>query len=395
MWEFAQDLGPRVIWPPEDLEDPDNFDPEGAMPNLHRSIIRLNEKQSIEPIFREVCDFYSDFMTRVFYDYSLVSKTLVEWMLQRYKLSDSAKHGMLATIFLIRSQYERSMLADPLRKRAKEFYSLATHRLSRELDNISLSPLTKLAGLTEIMNYEYNAGNLPNYYAHGDQAAPLVKLIMGGETIDLLNLCGEQTFDVRFFAWWDIMSSMSTSRPTRFKYISNLAHATQSNISQESGIEWICGCPNVLAILLARTTALRHAQLPYQEMVSRGSELEQIIRDWQFHPLWAKASLLRVARICAQEIWRHTGILYVHHAIFRSDASHPLVKDSVKNIIKLAATLKPGGTPDCFLAAPYFINLGLVLAEIPAVTLTLSLEVMPEKSCEMIIWFWKNFSYSD
>ncbi|KAH7342136.1 fungal-specific transcription factor domain-containing protein [Rhizoctonia solani] len=334
MWGYAQDFGPRAIWPPEVSENPNTFDPEGAMPNLHRSIVRLNEKEVMEPMFQDMCEFYSAFLARIFYNHGIVSDTLVGWILQRYKMSDSAKYGMLATVLLIPSHYER---------------------LSHELDSIRLSSRTKLAGLIEIMNYECHASYLSHYYSHVAQAAPLVEAIIGGDTIDFLRLRGERTFEVRCFAWCDILDSISTSGPTKFKYVSNLEYTAQSSTGKDSGIELMLGFPNVLVVLLARTTALRHAQLLPQEIGLQGFQLEQMIRDWQFHLVEAKESLLRVARICAQEIWRHTGILYVHHAVFKSDSSCSLVNYSVKNIIKLAATLKPGSTPDCFLAAPYFV----------------------------------------
>ncbi|CUA73116.1 Microtubule-actin cross-linking factor 1 [Rhizoctonia solani] len=351
MWEYARDFGPQFEWSSDNLEIIDNLDLEGSILVLKGSIVRLNKKEPIEPVFREMCNFY--FLARILYDYGLVSDTLVEWMLQRYKLSDSAKYGMLSTAILVRSYYEKSVLGTSLHERAKELYSLGIQKLSHELSDLCLSPLTKLAGLIEIMNYEYNAGHLSSYYAHGAQAAPLVKAIIGSDTIDLLKLHGEQMFDVCCFAWCDILDSMSTSRPTRFKYVSDIERGTQS--SAGSGIEWIHGCPNSLAVLLARTSALRHTQLSHHELMSQGSELEQTIRNLQLHPINAQESALRIARISAQEIWRHTGILYVHHAIFKSDSSHLLVKDSLKNIIKLASTLKPGRNPDCFLAAPYFI----------------------------------------
>ncbi|CAE6376551.1 unnamed protein product [Rhizoctonia solani] len=353
MREYARDFGPQFEWSPDDLETIDNLDLEGSILVLKGSIVRLNKKELIEPAFREMCNFYSDFLARILYDYGLVSGTLVEWMLQRYKLSESAKYGMLSTAILVRSYYERSILATSLHERAKGLYSLAICELSHELSDLFLSPRTKLASLIEIMNYEYHAGHLPSYYAHGAQAAPLVKAIIGSDTIDLLKLRGEQMFDVCCFVWCDILDSMSTSRPTRFKYVSDIEHGTQS--SAGSGLEWIYGCPNSLAVLLARTSALRHTQLSHHDLMSQGSELEQTIRNLQLHPINAQESALRIARISAQEIWRHTGILYVHHAIFKSDPSHLPVKDSLKNIIKLASTLKPGRNPDCFLAAPYFI----------------------------------------
>lgn len=173
---------------------------------------------------------------------------------------------------------------------------------------------------------------------------------------------------------------MALSRPTLLDYESNIQMPLQSDTSVEHrahpdwGVEWICGCPDILTVLLARTTALRHAQTLSEDKASRGRQLEQLIRDWQFKPVGAKLSTLRVARLGAQEVWRHTAILYVHQVsilllnctligysskpkktIFKSDSNHPIVKDSVKNIIRIASTLQPGVNPDCFLPVPYFI----------------------------------------
>jgi hypothetical protein len=138
---------------------------------------------------------------------------------------------------------------------------------------------------------------------------------MGGNSIDLLNLYGEHTFDVRCFAWCDILSSMALARPTLLNYesnIRNVSHISGDCVDPDRGLEWIVGCPDVLVILLARTTALSHARVSVEEKISRGGEIEQFIRRSEFRPVRAKHSRLRVARLGAQEIWRHTALLYVH-----------------------------------------------------------------------------------
>ncbi|KAG8773116.1 hypothetical protein FRC12_002707, partial [Ceratobasidium sp. 428] len=91
------------------------------------------------------------------------------------------------------------------------------------------------------------------------------------------------------------------------------------------------------------------------DRLSEARQIEQTICSWVPFPRVSKRSSQTVARLGAQEIWRNTAILYLHQAVYHSDCNHDAVKNSVKQIIRTASTLKPGGNPDCFLAVPYFI----------------------------------------
>ncbi|CAE6375784.1 unnamed protein product [Rhizoctonia solani] len=359
-WEYAQDYGPHIIWPPKDLEDYHDFDPEGAMPILHKSIDILTRTVAIDPVFQEIFHFWSTFLSRVFYDYAIVPEIILAWMLQRFKVSDSAKYGMLATAVLFRANYERSPLTDSLRTHARELHSLASRQVLLELKNKELPPQVKLVGLIEITNYEYYSSTLSRYYPHVLESASIVRQIIGSDTLDLLGLSGKQTFDIRCFAWCDILHSMATSRPTMLKYEFDIEQARQSSSADgyanpDKGVEWIYGCPDVLTLIMAQTTALKHSLASEEEKVHHGAILEELILGWEFRPTQAKGSVMRVARVGVQEVWRHIATLYLHQAIFRSHPTHPTVKSSVRNILGIASTLKPGVNPDCFLSVPYFI----------------------------------------
>ncbi|CAE6458994.1 unnamed protein product [Rhizoctonia solani] len=359
-WEYAQDYGPHIIWPPKDPEDYHDFDPEGAMPTLHKSIDILTRTAAIHPVFQEIFHFWSTFLSRVFYDYAIVPESIAAWMLQRFKVSDSAKYGMLATAILFRANYERSPLTDSLRTHASELYSLASRQVSLELKNKELPPQVKLVGLIEITNYEYYSSTLSRYYPHVLDSASIVRQIIGSDTLDLLSLSGKQTFDIRCFAWCDILHSMATSRPTTLKYEFNLERARESRsedgyANPDRGVEWIYGCPDVLTLIMAQITALKHSPGSKDEKARHGAILEELILGWEFRPTKAKGSVMRVARVGVQEVWRHIATLYLHQAIFRSHPTHATVKNSVRNILGIASTLKPGVNPDCFLSVPYFI----------------------------------------
>ncbi|CAE6472283.1 unnamed protein product [Rhizoctonia solani] len=355
LWEYAQDHGPKIMWPPTTDEQKDSFDPEGIMPVIQRSIdvLRITD----DPVFQDVRDFFANFLTRFYYDYAAIHKSLHVRIRRRFEASDALKQGMLGMAALFRSNYEQSIVPTSMGRYAKELYRLASHTLQLEVENSSISPWVKLAGLWELMNYEYYDGNLSSYYTHLNQAASIVRLAIESNNIDLLNLSGEQTFDLRCFAWCDILSSMALSRPTLLGYDSDIHNLPKDGdfTDPDKGIEWIFGCPDVLAVLMARTSALRHSRASCEEKVARGSEIQQLIQDWGFRPVLAQRSALRVARLAAQEIWRHAAILYIHQSIFKSDPSHPVVKSSVKHIIQMASTLIPGMNPDCFLSVPYFI----------------------------------------
>lgn len=54
-WDHAQDYGPRVVWPPENTDDNEEFDPEGAMPVVLKSISEFRIIN--EPVFQEMGNF--------------------------------------------------------------------------------------------------------------------------------------------------------------------------------------------------------------------------------------------------------------------------------------------------------------------------------------------------
>jgi hypothetical protein len=160
---------------------------------------------------------------------------------------------------------------------------------------------------------QYYSGNLPLYYQHLQQAAYLVRMIVGGNAVDLPTLTGEQNLDVRIFSWCDILSSMALSRPTLLNYEPSVDAAPRRDliISYTAGLEEVFGCPDALVAVIARISTLRHTQLSHIEKMMQAGDIEQQIRSWQSRPVRAKHPVLGVARLGVQEIWRHAIILYL------------------------------------------------------------------------------------
>jgi hypothetical protein len=60
IWEYTQDFGPRIIWPNRSTDDNEDFDPEGVMPLIRRSVATL--RISEEPNFQQMLDFCEFFL---------------------------------------------------------------------------------------------------------------------------------------------------------------------------------------------------------------------------------------------------------------------------------------------------------------------------------------------
>ncbi|QRW24216.1 ribosomal protein S10p/S20e [Rhizoctonia solani] len=337
MWEYAQDFGPRIAWPNRTTDDSDDFDPEGVMPLVRRSVATLRVFE--EPSFQELLNFYASYGIHRFDLFSTLYQRLCIG-LRNTVYSNTSK------VLLLRFT---ETWDESLRNRSKEHYQLGVRALRLELESTYLSPWVKIAGLVELMNYEYNAGYLSAYYHHLDQAAALVRAVMGNEAIDFTNLSGEQTFDIRCIAWYDILSSMALARPTLLDYKTDTQELSRlsrwdKGVDSDHGIEWIVGCPDPLIVLVARVSALRHAHISPEEKLALGTEIEQLARNTQFRPLRSTNPRFRIARLAMQEVCRHAAILYVYHAIFKSDSSHPTVRDSVKTIINWHLSLSQDST---------------------------------------------------
>jgi hypothetical protein len=154
-----------------------------------------------------------------------------------------------------------------------------------------------------------------------EQAKPYVQSLIGGNVIDFMSLRGKETFDIRIFAWCDILSAMALSRPTLFAYETNIDHMLIVDpdnpiiipLDDDVGLEWMVGCPNVMIVLMARISALRDLAISQQEKIARAEAIEKSIRAWQARPSPTTNSFLKVVRMSAQEIWRHAMILFLYH----------------------------------------------------------------------------------
>ncbi|KAG8704798.1 hypothetical protein FRC09_003323 [Ceratobasidium sp. 395] len=328
-------------------DEEDDIDPEGLLAEVERSMrmIRLDDVENISVLY----DFYLMFFSRLVFEPVRIYQNLASVLLERFQASDVMKNSMLSIAFLYRSLYDKAASPVELQEHAEKLHTMASKQVQLDIKNPHLSPALKLSGLMEVLFYE---------------ARPFVRSLIGGDVIDFMSLRGKETFDIRVFAWCDILSSMALSRPTLFTYETEIEHLlivdpeAPPPIADDDdvGLEWMVGCPNVMIVLMARISALRDMNVSAEEKRARAEAIENSIRAWQARPSQTSNSFLKVVRMSAQEIWRHAMILFLYHAIFKVGPLHRAVKDAVRQIISLAQTIPAGRNPDIFLPVPYFLS---------------------------------------
>ncbi|CAE6524093.1 unnamed protein product [Rhizoctonia solani] len=342
-------------------DEEDDIDPEGLLAEVERSMrtIRLDSGEHLTELY----DFYLMFFSRLVFEPVRIYQNLASVLLERFQTSEVMRHSMLAIAYLYRSLYDRAASPTALQTHAQKLHEMARKQLQSDLQNPQLPPSVKLSGIIEVLFFEYSSGGCNSYYRLLEQAKPYVRSLMGGDVIDFMSLRGKQTFDIRIFAWCDILSAMALSRPTLFIYETEIDHMLIVDpdnpiiipLDDDVGLEWMVGCPNVMIVLMARISALRDKPISQQEKITLAEAIEKSIRAWQARPSPTTNSFLKVVRMSAQEIWRHAMILFLYHAIHKVGPLHRVIKDAVRQIISLAQTIPAGRNPDIFLPVPYFL----------------------------------------
>ncbi|KAG9097647.1 hypothetical protein FS749_005804 [Ceratobasidium sp. UAMH 11750] len=342
-----------------DDDDDEEFEPREWLSEARTSLTGFLQETGY-PYLLEICDSYLLFMTRYCFDPSKAFASLSKSVFQRYMTSDSMRHGMLSTAALIRGYYDPKTPPALMFKQAEDFAATADKLAHLDMQRPDVPFEIKLGELSELMCYYYYAGRLGEYYNYLQLAAPIVSMLLGSN-IDFHKLCGEETVDIRFFAWCDILGAVALSRPTMLTYVCDVEPLLQANREgrdrddTDAGLEWIVGCPDVFTMLMVQIINLRQSRLAQPERMAQAARIEEVARAWIIRPTQTSNPLLRVERMAAQEIWRHAIILYLYNTIHKADPTNEVVRKSVKQVIDLASTLRSGRNPDCLLPVPYFI----------------------------------------
>ncbi|CAE6523947.1 unnamed protein product [Rhizoctonia solani] len=305
-------------------------------------------------------DSYFTFFIRYSYDPTKLP-VYVSDLVARHCRVESVRLGILGTSVLLYSFLNPELSQAPLRKYANQLIDAAASKLQLEESQLSTTLDAQLAGISEILGFYYFVGDLGGYVRYIDRAWPIVQQLVGTAPVSVHKLHGPETVDIRMFAWCDVFSAIATSRPTRLVYDFNAGALLQRNQEGpnipllDSGLEWMCGLPDALLLLIIQIINLKHAPISQSERTIRAATIEAALRGWKVWPTNIPNSMMRVQRVGAQEIWRHFTILYLYQAIYKATPSQEVVQQSVKQIVKLASTLRSGHNPDCLLYIPYFL----------------------------------------
>ncbi|CAE6506959.1 unnamed protein product [Rhizoctonia solani] len=304
---------------------------------------------------------YFMFSTRYVYESSNLLEA-TRTLSASYGWVNSARLGLLGTAVLFHS-YVNPMASKVLREYSRQLVDAATISIQLETTHPSMPISARLAGLSVVLLYHYYSGELNAYVRCVDAAAPMVEALVGPYPVQFHGLRGAKTIDIRSFVWCDVFTAIAASRPTRLVYDCNAEMLLRRNqtgpnpidMTLDVGLEWMCGLPDAIMMLIIQIINLRHSSLSRTERFNHAAGIEKSLREWKVWPSKIMNSIIRVQRMGAQEIWRYFAILYLYQAIHQAPPSHIIVQQSVGQIFKLGSTLRPGHNPDCLLTVPYFV----------------------------------------
>ncbi|CAE7225623.1 unnamed protein product [Rhizoctonia solani] len=279
-----------------------------------------------------------------------------------YGWVNSARLGLLGTTILFH-YYISPNGHQSLLDHSQQLINAATTSIQLEMTQPGMPISARFAGLSVVLLYHYYSGNLGAYVSCIDAAAPMVKALVSSHPVEFHGLRGAETIDIRSFVWCDIFTAIAASRPTRLVYDCNaeiLLHKNQmgpnpADMTLDIGLEWMCGLPDAMLMLIIQVINLSHSPLSRPERLVHAAGIEKALRDWKVWPSKTTNSIMRIQRMGAQEIWRYFAILYLYQAIHQAPPSHEVVRQSVGQIFKLGSMLRLGHNPDCLLTVPYFV----------------------------------------
>ncbi|KAF8761173.1 hypothetical protein RHS01_01074 [Rhizoctonia solani] len=352
--------GPAYIF---DEDEEEALKPSEWLPGALRLInlyLPLDLPLQHRVLWSNVLDSYFTFLVRYSYDPSNLPSHVASFV-THYHQVESIRLGTLGSSLLFYSFLNAGASQSSLREHAYEMIDAAITVLQAEMTQSTTTLDAQLAGISELLSFYYYAGDLGGYIKYMERAAPVVRQLVGAAPISIHKLYGFKTLDIRIFAWCDVCTAMTTSRPTHLLYDCNADALLSRNQngpdppSFDNGLEWLTGLPDAFSLLTIQILNLKQKQISSTELIARAATIEAALRAWKIWPTSTTNSMMKIQRISAQEIWRHSIILYLYQVIYKAAPNQEIVQQSVKQIIKLASTLRPGHNPDCLLYVPYFI----------------------------------------
>ncbi|KAJ1311886.1 hypothetical protein OPQ81_010345 [Rhizoctonia solani] len=189
-----------------------------------------------------------------------------------------------------------------------------------------------------------------------ENAAPVFRracLDLPGRPINLPNLLLDLSLNLRHFATIDIIMSVITGLPTRFRYEVPFSLELCERIYRwqrqgNYGLQWLYGLPDQFIMLFAWINTL--SETPgandNKELIAWiEKQLSQIkvAIDQSGDPF------LRIGRMVVLESWRYTVLIYLYMVLCKASADDPRVICAQKGFMRLVQGVKSGRNPDAYL----------------------------------------------
>ncbi|EUC63837.1 fungal zn(2)-cys(6) binuclear cluster domain protein, putative [Rhizoctonia solani AG-3 Rhs1AP] len=212
----------------------------------------------------------------------------------------------------------------------------------------------------EIMTLQINTRSLAACIQSVVDAAPVFRRACSeptGQPLNLANMLLDPGLNLRHFVSADLLTSVTTGRPTCFKYeITFSAELCERmfQLQENCGLHWLHGLPDQFIMIFAWINSLCELQGARVDanLVAR---IEKEIIQAKIALDQAEDPSLRIGRTIVREGWRHATLIYLYMVLCQADANDSRVVRALKNFMRLINGIKPGRIPDTYLANPMII----------------------------------------
>ncbi|CAE6440876.1 unnamed protein product [Rhizoctonia solani] len=212
----------------------------------------------------------------------------------------------------------------------------------------------------EIMTIQVNTRSLAACIQSVEDAAPVFRracIEPPGQPLNLANILLDTGLNLRHFVSADILTSVTTGRPTCFKYevaFSVDLWGRMLQLQENCGLQWLHGLPDQFMLLFAWINSV--SEIP-------GASADPKLITWiETEILQVEIALdqledpaLRIGREVVREGWRNATLIYLYMVLGRADAGDRRIVRAVKNFMRLVNGIKPERNPDTYLANPMIV----------------------------------------
>ncbi|CUA77232.1 hypothetical protein RSOLAG22IIIB_06587 [Rhizoctonia solani] len=348
-----------------DHELVEDHDPEGIHAAL--CITPTMDKNIKENTIPFVLQSYCQWAIVSVFEPLKVVRTLKDQVIEKFAFEDTRTRTIL--IANVMGMFAKNPLVDST---GKSIVAYLASKVREDLQFFTAMPpspiLTQdrqnamhvLDHTLEIMTLQLNTRPLATCIQLVQDSAPVFRRACSkppGQPLNLAKILLDPDLNLRHFVSADILTCVTTGRPTCFKY--DIAFSAELcermfRLQENHGLHWLHGLPDQFIMIFAWINSLC-------EIPGAGSNVDLV--TWiETEILQAKVALdasedpvLRIGRMAVREGWRNATLIYLYMVLCEADASDFRVVRALRNFMRLTNGVNPGRFPDTYLANPMII----------------------------------------